>query len=163
MKPIPLIRYLISFGSGMLLVCFSLSACGTTPTHHAPAHDSKVQLKNRVYSVETATDAASREQGLMYRTSLAANHGMLFIFPAPEKLTFWMKNTLIPLDILFFDSQYRLTNVHQHVPPCKTEPCPVYSSIGPSQYVLELNAGEVEKLGVNPGDELAFSEKILPK
>ncbi|MGA9333636.1 MAG: DUF192 domain-containing protein [Rudaea sp.] len=111
-------------------------------------------LARHEFQIEIADDFASREYGLMNRTSMAANHGMLFVFDAPAMQTFWMKNTLIPLDMLFFDRDYKLVNVQQRVPPCRADPCPVYGSTGPAQYVLELNGGEAEKLGVKPGDKL---------
>ncbi|MEO8957850.1 MAG: DUF192 domain-containing protein [Rudaea sp.] len=119
---------------------------------HAPV--TTAWLKRHEFQIEIADDFASREHGLMDRTSMAANHGMLFVFDTPQMLSFWMKNTLIPLDMLFFDRDYKLINVQQRVPPCRADPCPQYGSTGPAQYVLELNGGEAEKLGVNPGDKL---------
>lgn len=121
-----------------------------------PAHAAgpSVKLHGHRFSIEIAADDASRDHGLMDRTSMPADHGMLFVFDEPGMLTFWMKNTLIPLDMLFFDEDYRLINMHQRVPPCRQDPCPVYGSTKPAQYVLELNGGEASKIGVKPGDKL---------
>lgn len=113
-----------------------------------------VELKGKRYTVEIAEDDASRAQGLMDRTEMATGHGMLFVFPDDAPRAFWMKNTKIPLDMLFFDSKLRLVSVQRDVPPCLADPCRGYSSGAPARYVLELNAGEATKLGLHPGDEL---------
>ena len=68
-----------------------------------------------------------------------------------------MKNTHIPLDILYFDQNYKLVSVQERVPPCRSDPCAHYPSAGPAQYVLELNAGSADKLGVKPGDVLTVT------
>ena len=106
--------------------------------------------------IEIADTPQNRELGLMYRDSLAADAGMLFVFPNSSHLVFWMKNTRIPLDILYFDEKYKLISMQQRVPPCHDpgNNCPVYPSNGAAQYVLELNAGIADKLGVKVGDEL---------
>ena len=115
-----------------------------------------VELKGQQYSVEVAEDEASREHGLMERTSMPQDHGMLFVFQDDTPRAFWMKNTKIPLDMLFFDQDRRLVSVQHDVPPCTADPCPAYSSGAPAAYVLELNAGQARKIGVAPGDEMAI-------
>ncbi len=120
------------------------------------------ELRGHRFSIEVAADDASREHGLMDRTSMPADHGMLFVFPDSEIRTFWMKNTLIPLDMLFFDSNRRLVTLLHDVPPCKADPCPIYPSTAPARYVLELNAGTAAKLGVRIGDVLTFSGVPAP-
>jgi len=133
---------------GVVLACVSLGACTARAT--GPG----VELKGRHFGIEIAETEASRERGLMFRDSMPADHGMLFLFDDQAVRTFWMKNTYIPLDILYFDQNYKLVSVQQRVPPCRSEPCAVYPSEGPAQYVLELNAGIADKLGVRPGDAL---------
>lgn len=113
-----------------------------------------VELKGQRYSIEIAEDDATRAQGLMERTEMAPDHGMLFVFQDDAPRAFWMKNTKIPLDMLFFDSKLRLVSVQRDVPPCLADPCRGYSSGAPARYVLELNAGQAAKLGLHPGDEL---------
>jgi uncharacterized membrane protein (UPF0127 family) len=115
-----------------------------------------VELKGQRFSVEIAETDATREHGLMDRTEMAADHGMLFVFQDDIPRAFWMKNTKIPLDMLFFDADRRLVSVQHNVPPCEADPCPAYSSGAPARYVLELNAGQARKLGVSPGDELTI-------
>jgi len=141
-----------SFRAGVLVVglAAALGACA------AGAAGPAVELKGRRFQVEIAADEAARARGLMFRDRLPADHGMLFVFERPGMLTFWMKNTRLPLDILYFDQNYHLLNVQQRVPPCRSagDDCPLYPSAGPAQYVLELNAGTADALGVTPGDVL---------
>jgi uncharacterized membrane protein (UPF0127 family) len=132
---------------GIALAC-ALGACT------ARATGPSVELSGRRFGIEIADTEALRERGLMFRDSMPADHGMLFLFDDLAERTFWMKNTHIPLDILYFDQNYKLVSVQQRVPPCRSEPCVVYPSGAPAQYVLELNAGMADKLGVKPGDSL---------
>lgn len=115
---------------------------------------STVELKGQRFSIEIAEDDASRAHGLMDRTHMDADHGMLFVFQNDAPRAFWMKNTKIPLDMLYFDADLKLVSVQHNVPPCTADPCPAYSSGAPARYVLELNAGQAEKLGVVSGDAL---------
>jgi uncharacterized membrane protein (UPF0127 family) len=122
----------------------------------APA-SAGVTLNGRHFSVEIAATDAQREHGLMDRTSMPADHGMLFVFPDSQPRTFWMKNTLIPLDMLFFDADRRLVAIQADAQPCRKDPCPLYPSETPARYVLELNAGAAAKLGARTGDVITFS------
>lgn len=115
------------------------------------------EIKGHRFDIEVVQDDASRQRGLMFRDSMDAEHGMLFIFDHPAMQSFWMKNTRIPLDILYFDQNYKLVSVQQRVPPCRADPCPAYPSEGEAQYVLELNAGTTEKLGIKPGDTMTVT------
>jgi uncharacterized protein len=115
-----------------------------------------VELKGQRFSIEIAESEAARNQGLMHRTEMATDHGMLFVFQDDAPRAFWMKNTKIPLDMLFFDADRKLVSVQHDVPPCVADPCPGYSSGAPARYVLELNGGRARKLGVQSGDELSI-------
>jgi uncharacterized membrane protein (UPF0127 family) len=138
---------------------FALSTAATAAApHDAPA----VQLHGQRFHTEFATNDAARERGLMMRTELAADHSMLFVFPEEDKRWFWMKNTLIPLDILYFDANRRLVSVQAKVPPCKADPCPSYPSDLPARYVLELPAGTAARIGVMVGDELTIEGTVGP-
>ncbi len=117
---------------------------------------SYVELKGNRFSVEIAADDVTRARGLMYREHMAADHGMLFVFEQEAPQAFWMKSTKIPLDMLFFDHTGKLVALHQRVPPCIADPCPVYPSNAPALYVLELNGGAAERLKVKLGDSLAI-------
>jgi len=129
----------------------SLAACS------ARASGPSVELKGQRFDVEIADTEPARERGLMFRESMPADHGMLFLFDDNAVRTFWMKNCRMPLDILYFDEKYKLVSVQQRVPACRSEPCPVYPSEGAAKYVLELNAGVADKLGVKPGDAIKLS------
>ena len=119
-----------------------------------------VELKGQRYEVELAMDDAARMRGLMFRDQMAANHGMLFVFEQQGPQSFWMRNTRIPLDIIYFDSALRLVSVAVGAAPCTTQNCPSYPSKGPARFVLELNAGHARRLDLQPGDELTLSPAI---
>lgn len=114
-----------------------------------------VELKGQRFSVEIADDRESQAMGLMFRDSLPADHGMLFIFRSEQPRSFWMKNTRIPLDIMYFTSDLKLINAVRAV-PCRIQQCPSYPSDGPAMYVLELNAGTASELGLVPGDVMTL-------
>lgn len=114
-----------------------------------------VEINGARFAVEIADNADSRERGLMFRQELPTDSGMLFIFEDEDARAFWMKNTYIPLDILYFDKDKRLVSAQLDVPPCGAQAyCPPYPSAGPARYVLELNAGQARNLAVKPGDRL---------
>ena len=113
-----------------------------------------VKLKGQHINVELALDDAARMRGLMFREHMAPKHGMLFVFERETPQAFWMKNTKIPLDMLYFDHSGKLVAMHEQVQPCTADPCPAYPSNAPALYVLELNGGEAAKLGVKLGEEL---------
>jgi YVTN family beta-propeller protein len=104
--------------------------------------------------VEVPDDREEFARGLMFRNHLPWNAGMLFAFDDEEIRRFWMKNTLIPLDMIFVDSSSKIIDIKENVPPCKQEECPTYPSKEPAQYVLEVNAGFVQEKGVKIGDRL---------
>ncbi|GIW57524.1 MAG: hypothetical protein KatS3mg083_469 [Candidatus Dojkabacteria bacterium] len=107
----------------------------------------KIVLQNtnfiRILKVEIADDVHERSQGLMFRQNLVNIDGMLFVFPYEANQSFWMKNTYIPLDIIFFDANKRFVHVAANAQPCvETDAvCPIYSADVPVQYVLETQAG----------------------
>ncbi len=138
-----------------LFALFAL-ACVACSTPRSPW----VELKGLRYEVELAMDDASRMRGLMFRDVLPEGHGMLFVFDRQEPQAFWMRNTRIPLDILYFDEALRLVSVSAGVPPCTTQSCPSYPSKGPARFVLELNAGHARRLGVQSGDVLMLDPAL---
>lgn len=129
----------------------------------ASAQGSWVEVSGKRYAVEIADTEAEREQGLMFRDELADGHGMLFLHDREEPLAYWMKNTKIPLDILYFDTGRRLVSQQRDVPPCTLgDACPPYPSKVPARYVLELNAGQAEQLQLKNGAELKLGPGITP-
>ena len=108
-------------------------------------------------NVEVADTPQKQSQGLMFRENLKWDHGMLFIFDSESVLSFWMKDTLIPLDMIFVDETFRIINIIDNALPCKIEPCPDHSSEKPVKYVLEVNAGFVETNDIEAGDFISIS------
>ncbi len=138
----------------LLLACLALNACASDPW---------VEIGDQRYLVEVADDDAERARGLMYRDAMPMDRGMLFIHEAEEPQAYWMKNTRIALDILYFDTALRLVSQQRDVPPCSAgDACPTYPSRAPARYVLELNAGEAARLGLKDGAELRLGDGIAP-
>jgi uncharacterized protein len=106
--------------------------------------------------IEIADDDAKSQQGLMYRKSMEENRGMLFIFLKPAVHAFWMKNTLISLDIIFIDENKKIIKIHKHTTPLSTKDLP---SGGPTLYVVEVNAGYTDKYGISEGDFVNFTKQ----
>ncbi|HEX8620295.1 MAG TPA: DUF192 domain-containing protein [Thermoanaerobaculia bacterium] len=111
-----------------------------------------------VVSVEIAADDELRAQGLMYRDQLRPGTGMLFLFNEDDEHAFWMKNTLIPLDMVWIDASQRVAAVKYNVPPCKIANCPSYPPGVPSRYVLEVAGGVAQQHGIKAGDQLRFEQ-----
>jgi uncharacterized membrane protein (UPF0127 family) len=103
------------------------------------------------FSVEIADDAAERAQGLMFRDDLAPMAGMLFIYEAPVRATFWMKDTPLPLDMIFLDPAGRVTRVIANAEPFSRTTRDGGFGV---QYVLEIHGGLAARLGIGPGDVL---------
>lgn len=124
-----------------------------------PMEDLSIETSNGVqrFHVEIADNDAEREQGLMYRRSMAADHGMLFIFDQPSPQSFWMHNTFLPLDLIFIGADGRIVNIAANATPFSDDNIP---SAGPVRGVLELNAGRTAALGILPGDRVRH--RIFP-
>jgi uncharacterized membrane protein (UPF0127 family) len=103
------------------------------------------------FKVEIAETPAQMTQGLMFRRSLPPDNGMLFDYKEPTAATMWMRNTLIPLDMLFVDAQGRIVNIHQRAVP---ESDDVIAAARPVRAVIELNGGTAARLGIEPGDHV---------
>lgn len=105
-----------------------------------------------IFSVEVAATNEERSKGLMFRRELGVREGMLFLFPKPGHLSFWMKNTLIPLDIVFVSSDWRVVGVVANAVPLTEDSRMVE---GESQYVLEFAGGTAERVGIVAGGKVA--------
>ena len=140
----------------LLCLAVLLAACSVKPGDDlqnialvGPGH------KAITLTVEVADSPDEHAQGLMGRENLPEDGGMLFLFPRAEMLSFWMKDTLIPLDILFFDAQGRMVS-STSMTPCEGDPCPTYSSEEPAAIALEVAAGFVEESGIGDGWQIAL-------
>lgn len=127
-----------------------IAGCATTPT--AQSNITLLGPAGQVVTVaaEIADEPKEREQGLMFRRDLPRDQGMLFVFEQSAPLTFWMKNTPIPLDIAFFDAAGNFVSFAS-MEPCKADPCPHYASTGEATYALEVRAGFLRNADIGPG------------
>jgi len=134
---------IVLFGLVLAFVGSQRTAAGDAPTLRLP--------NGRSVTLEFASTETQRNIGLMFRPSLPDDHGMLFLFSSPDRHSIWMKNMLIPLDILWLDDHKRIIHIETNVPPCQREPCLIYRADTPSLYVIELAAGTVTQAGLQPG------------
>lgn len=114
-------------------------------------NSNRVCFSDKCVNVEVVDTPAEREIGLMFRKSLGEDEGMLFIFENSGNYPFWMKNTLIPLDMIWINSDFKIVEIQTAV-PCTQEPCGVYGGKELAKYVVEVNAGFAEKNWIKVGD-----------
>jgi uncharacterized membrane protein (UPF0127 family) len=105
-------------------------------------------------SVEIAANQEDRERGLMHRSQLPEKQGMLFVYSDLAPRSIWMKNTLLPLDVLFLAADGSILTMLNNLPSCQMDPCPVYESKAPAMYILELNAGFIKHNLLKIGQKL---------
>jgi uncharacterized protein len=118
---------------------------------------SKVKFEDAEIEVEIADSGQEMQRGLMFREELASNRGMLFVYKEEKILSFWMKNTLIGLDILFINNNLEIVDIIENMTPCKEESvCPSYSSKFPAKYALEVNSGFVKNNSINIGEKVVL-------
>ena len=148
----------LSLGAALLIV---LTAC----SRNAPADGVDLIFKKpsgektEIFRMEVVATNSDRMRGLMFRKSLAANAGMIFLFNEEREQSFWMKNTLIPLDMVFVSSAWKVVGVLENVPPLTEDP----RTVGiPSQYVLEFSAGTIKRLGVSNGAAVEVTGQLPP-
>lgn len=139
---------------GLFFWTGSVSAPGLPSVTVETADGSKLH-----FTVEVAATPGEQVRGLQGVDQLPPDTGMWFIFPESRELSFWMKDTLIPLDILFVDEDYRIVALYKNVPPCAEldpmqQDCPSYVSNGPVRFVLELAGGTAQEKGIRVGDRL---------
>jgi uncharacterized membrane protein (UPF0127 family) len=116
-------------------------------------YQSKDTLSSIVIEIADTPDEINK--GMMYRTQLEADQGMLFLFESEEYQSFWMKNTKISLDIIFINSNYQIVHIAKHTIPYSKDPIP---SMKPARYVLEVNAGYCDKHAINEQDYIYFNQ-----
>jgi uncharacterized membrane protein (UPF0127 family) len=115
--------------------------------------EGKTSKVRSAIDIEIADNIAEREQGLMFRDTMAQNAGMLFLMETEEIQAFWMKNTILSLDIIFVDSDRRIVSIKSN---CKPYSLDQIESVKPALYVVEVNAGYTAKQGINAGDMISF-------
>lgn len=115
----------------------------------------EVCLEENCFFVELAKTSAEKSKGLMFRESLESDKGMLFIYDSDGEYNFWMKNTLIPLDIIWIDSEGKIVYIEHEAQPCGEE-CKTIRPQKNARFILEINGGLAEDLGMKLGDKFDF-------
>lgn len=133
----------------IVLGFFIFGSSSKKTTLEFPNHNLKIE-------VELAENIVQWTKGLMFRKSLAQDSGMLFVFPDEAIRTFWMKNTYIPLDLIFISASKKIAEIKANFDPCQKDQCSIYTSQIPAQYVLEVNAGFVQKNNLQIGEPVVF-------
>jgi len=134
----------------------SMTGADATPPPSPIPLPQAVLPDGSLVDLELAVTPEEISNGLMFRPSLPDNRGMLFLFDQPRLPAFWMKNTLIPLDLVFLDGAGGVVDVIAEVQPCAAEPCPNYPPSSPAQAVLEINAGSAAAHGIDVGAVIQF-------
>ncbi|MDD8020354.1 MAG: DUF192 domain-containing protein [Acidobacteriota bacterium] len=146
--------------SGIFLLCLFLGPELFCQSSHQVRYVKVFFPDGESVTAELAVSPAEREKGLMFRKDLSPDQGMLFVFEEEGEYSFWMKNTLISLDIIWLNASRQVVHLEENVPPCQADPCPGYSPDRKALYVLELKAGRAKELGLELYDQLAF---VLPE
>lgn len=153
----PKLRFLITFYLGLVLALFCIGSI-TSKTRDGLNDTMMVRLGKKSLVVEIADTPSKRSTGLMYRTQLARDRGMLFVFPTEDYLSFWMKNTKIPLSIGYFNADGILLEIYDMKPDQISE---VYGSRRPALYALEVNLGWFSENGIDPGAVLILEKAVV--
>lgn len=124
-----------------------------------PQQPVRMTIARHTFWLETASTPEEFTRGLMFRTTLPDKQGMLFPFMPPRAVSFWMKNTKIPLDMIFFKDQ-KIVHIEHNAQPCQTEPCPIYPSTAVVDAVVEVPGLTARKLHLRVGQSVRFSPSL---
>ena len=144
--------FLLLFGA----IFFALTSVLLSPTFELK-NQGKVCFRENCFDIEVSRSAEELAQGLMFRQKLDENKGMLFVFEKEDIYPFWMKNTLIPLDMIWIDSNYKIVFIGKNMQPCRTSTCPEINPEAKAKYVLEINSGISEKLRLKVGEDVLLN------
>lgn len=134
----------------ILIILAFIPSC--TPSKYVEIGDNKID-------VIIADEQKEWTEGLQNVVSMSENSGMLFVFPEAKEVTFWMKDTRIPLDMIFIDENKVIQFIRKNVPPCSTEPCQTYAHSN-IKYVLEVNGGFADKNNIKTGEKVENIESF---
>ena len=135
----------------IIAVIFSITIIRNSSTN------SKICINQSCFIVDLAKTSQEHARGLMFRESLAENQGMLFIYPESQLHSFWMKNTLMPLDIIWINNN-QVVYIYENATPCNTSnECNLITPVQKANQVLEINSGKVKELNINIGDKVSLS------
>ena len=142
-----------------LLVLLFCAGCGLKPDETGDLNSQVITLPGGgQIRAQVVMTQGEMESGMKFREALPQGRGMLFVHTKPAPYVYWMSNVKVPLDIIFMDSSRRIVEISADTPPCTKKPaeCPVYGGHNSEQFVLELRAGEAQRLGLRRGHTLAF-------
>ena len=117
----------------------------------------------RRFAAEIADTPLRQARGYMRRAEIGPDEAMVFVFEAPGVRTFWMKNVVVPLDMIWMDETFRIVHIDHAVPPCRVDPCPSYGTIRATRYVLEVAGGIARSEELAVGDKLQITFPELPR
>ena len=147
---------IIVFGTSVTAAAIAAHGCKPRQAVKGPINQNlpttTMQIGSEQFTLEVADEDKEREVGLMNRRAMPADRGMIFVFPREERLGFYMKNTLIPLDIVYLNKDGVVVSIHQMQPLDITS----IPSRAPAKYAIELNLGTATRVGLKPGDRLAI-------
>lgn len=139
-----------------LLSFLALAGCEKSTTQGSNLPTVQIPIGQKTYTLEIVSKEGDRNTGLMRRDSMPEDHGMIFIFKGTEPRSFWMKNTRIPLDILYLDAAGKVVSVHRMEPYVERGT----RSKGPAKYAIELNAGQAEAAKIHEGDAVTLPNNV---
>ena len=143
-----------------MTVAAALAGVAARAQYAVPGRAEAILPDKTVLTLEVARTEAERARGLMFRPSMPATSGMIFLFDRPGIYPFWMKNTKIPLDLFWIDTGGRIAWIAESVPPCEADPCPEYPPKAAASYVIETNAGFARRHTLKVGD--TFTLRKMP-
>ena len=129
--------------------------------NHPLEKQNRVCFKNHCFDLELALTPKQRSTGLSFREKLDSQRGMFFVFDEVGKHPFWMKNTFIPLDIIWINESSEIVFISENTQPCKESPCPTIEPTEKAKYVLEINGGLSKKIGLAVGDKISIESSKL--
>jgi uncharacterized membrane protein (UPF0127 family) len=139
------------------LVAALAMAASVSPVLAAPAEIRLTLPSGKVLQVEVMVKDEDRAMGVMFRPSLPQDRGLLFVFERPDFHGFWMKNCKFAIDMVWLDEEKRVVHLAEAVPPCKSDPCPVYAPLRRASYVIEMNAGRARREKAVVGATVSFA------
>ena len=140
----------------VFLSVLALAGCDKSTTQQSNLPTVQIPIGQKTYVLEIAAKNDDRNTGLMRRDSMPDDHGMIFIFKDAEPRSFWMKNTRIPLDILYLDAAGKVVSIHRMEPYVERGT----RSKAPAKYAIELNAGQAQAAKINEGDTISLPDNV---
>lgn len=140
-----------------VLAYFLLAFSGVVDLPRAREH-ARIEFPGASFTVEIPNTPYRVKRGFQGRKTLSPGAGMLFVLPKVQVVHFWMKDTLIPLDMIWLDENRHVLHIESAVPPCTASPCPQYGPALPAKYVLEVNAGQAGMAGIRIGDQAILAD-----